>query len=118
MKVPIATKEDVDSQEWLVILPDNKGALETRLEQHPPHYEAAKRDAESGFFKLAGKLHEGPMEEGEPHRIAGSFLVVLAKTKEEVVQRMKDDLFYKHNVWNWDKMQIYPCKSTFFAGRS
>lgn len=116
MQLPLATQDHVLNQEYLVILPDRPNSLPTRLAQHAPHFEAAKPDVASGFFKVAGKIYEEPFVENQPHKIAGTFLIVRAPRREDVEKRLKEDLFYQHGVWNWDELQIYPCKSTFSPG--
>ena len=116
MQLPIATESHVHNQEYLVILPDRPNALSTRLAQHAPHFEAAKPDVASGFFKVAGKIYAEPFVEGEAHKIAGTFLIVRARRREDVERRLKEDLFYEHGVWDWEGLQIYPCKATFSPG--
>lgn len=38
----------------------------------------------------------------------GSVMVAVASSKEEVVERLKQDIYSKEEVWDWDKVQIYP----------
>lgn len=114
---PLATASHVANQQWLVILPDAPNATPTRLAHHTPHFESAKPDVASGFFAVAGKIYDAPFAIDEEHRIAGTFLVVRARTKEEVLERLRRDLFYVHGVWEWDRLMMWPCKSTFSGGK-
>ncbi|MDI1487280.1 MAG: hypothetical protein OHK93_006549 [Ramalina farinacea] len=107
---PIVTKQQVDRQEWLVVLPDNKGVLPKRMELRPAHRKAVEPDERSGFFKVGGGILEDKLEEGEPLRIAGSFLIACAKSSDEVKERLQKDVHFEHGIWDWDKLQIYPVR--------
>lgn len=41
----------------------------------------------------------------------GSVMIAHAATKEEVIERLKKDIYTTSGVWDWDKVQIYPFKS-------
>jgi hypothetical protein len=34
----------------------------------------------------------------------GSVMLALAESKEEVVKVLKEDVYFKSNVWDWDKV--------------
>ena len=34
----------------------------------------------------------------------GSVMLALAESKEEVVKALKEDVYYKSDVWDWDKV--------------
>ncbi|KAI1507176.1 hypothetical protein Ptr86124_013894, partial [Pyrenophora tritici-repentis] len=55
-----------------------------------------------------------PIQEGEstPPKMKGSAMLVRARTREEVVERLKNDIYVSEGVWDWDKAQIFPFKST------
>ncbi|CAI6338284.1 unnamed protein product [Periconia digitata] len=99
-------------QEWLVIAPDHKGALEKRLSARPQHLEGLKADHEK-FWLFGGAMLEEPIKEGDtnPPKMSGSVMLIGAKTKEEVVERLKRDKYVTGEVWDWEKVQIFPFKS-------
>jgi hypothetical protein len=35
-------------------------------------------------------------------------MIALGDSKEEVVGRLKEDVYSKNNVWDWAKAEIYP----------
>lgn len=98
-------------QEWMVILPDNAGALETRMKVRPQHLKDLKPKAESGVAVFGGASLDEPLKEGEGPKINGSVMIIEADTKEEVEDVIKGDIYYKEGVWNASKMQIFPFKS-------
>jgi hypothetical protein len=62
---------------------------------------------------LAGAMLEEPVKEGDagPPKMKGSAMLIGAKTKEEVVERLKKDVYVEHGVWDLSKVQIIPFKS-------
>lgn len=56
---------------------------------------------------------EEPIAEGStgPPKMKGSVMLLAAKTKEEVVERLKRDVYVEGGVWDWEKVQIMPFKS-------
>lgn len=62
---------------------------------------------------MAGAMLEEPIKEGEagPPRMKGSAMLCGAKTKEEVLERLKRDVYVTGEVWDWEKVQIIPFKS-------
>ncbi|KAF2707070.1 hypothetical protein K504DRAFT_49565 [Pleomassaria siparia CBS 279.74] len=105
--------------EWLVIAPDFEGALEKRLSVRPKHMEGIKADPEAFWLwgvcvcVTTGAMLEEPVKEGDtsPPKMKGSALLVAAQTKEEVVERLQKDAYFKNEVWDWAKVQIIPFKS-------
>lgn len=122
-------------QEWLVIALDFEGALEKRLAVRQEHLGGLKADPESFWlwggtrpFRLfglcfgvntlatnadsrVGAMLEEPPKEGEAPKMKGSAMLIGANTKEEVIERLKKDVYVKGGVWDWDKVQIIPFKS-------
>ncbi|KAF2262308.1 hypothetical protein CC78DRAFT_468301 [Lojkania enalia] len=96
--------------EWLVIAPDHDGALQKRLAVREEHLGGLKKDPET-FWLWGGAMLEEPIKEGEPMKFKGSAMLVGAKTREEVVERLKNDVYVKGEVWDWEKVQIIPFKS-------
>ena len=60
-----------------------------------------------------GAMLEEPIKEGDsnPPKMAGSSCLIGAKTREEVVERLKNDVYVKEGVWNLDEVKIIPFKS-------
>lgn len=56
---------------------------------------------------------EEPIAPGDtnPPKMKGSAMLVGAKTKEEVVERLSKDIYVKGEVWDLSKVQIIPFKS-------
>jgi uncharacterized protein YciI len=128
-------------QEWLVIIPDHKGALDKRVAARPKHLEGLKSDRDDmwlwgGTFhpscKLlyisnlafvmpckhvltysTGAMLEEPIKEGDsgPPKMKGSAMLIGAKTKEEVIERVKKDVYVNEGVWDVDSIQIIPFRS-------
>jgi hypothetical protein len=59
----------------------------------------------------AGAMLEEPIAEGQAPKMKGSAMLIGAKTREEVVERLKKDVYVKGEVWDWSKVQIIPFKS-------
>lgn len=97
-------------QEWLVIAPDFEGALDKRLSVRTQHLSGLKADPES-FWLWGGAMLEEPITEGEAPKMKGSAMLIGAKTREEVLERLKRDVYVSGKVWDWEKVQIIPFKS-------
>lgn len=54
---------------------------------------------------------EEPIKEGETPKMKGSAMLIGANTKEEVIERLKKDVYVTGKVWDWEKVQIIPFKS-------
>ncbi|KAK4690785.1 uncharacterized protein P7C71_g6085, partial [Lecanoromycetidae sp. Uapishka_2] len=105
-----ATKQ---KHEWIVILPDQEDALSRRMEVRPHHLKALTPAVEKGFWKLGGAMLDEVPKEGEGPKINGSVMLALAESKEEVLDALKEDVYSKAGVWDWDKVQIHPFISAF-----
>ncbi|KAG4029350.1 hypothetical protein MFRU_016g01040 [Monilinia fructicola] len=99
--------------EWLVILPDNEGALERRVSVRPKHFEGLKTGLESGFWKMGGAFLSEPPSGDSPLKFQGSCMIALASSKEEVIEVLKKDIYAENDVWDFSKIQIYPFKCAF-----
>jgi uncharacterized protein len=65
------------------------------------------------MLHIGAMLEEVP-KEGEGLKIMGSAMMAHAATKEEVLEAIKQDIYFKTNVWNLDKVRlhIYPKRWT------
>jgi len=48
-------------------------------------------------------LEEVP-KEGEPLKIIGSIVVTWATSREEVIEKLKKDIYAKNEVWDFEKV--------------
>jgi len=78
---------------------------------HRSHLAKIKPDAEKGFWLLGGAFMSEMPKEGETPPIAGSAMLAYAETKEEVLEKLKADVYSKEEVWDWSKVQIWPFRS-------
>ena len=63
------------------------------------------------FFVLiayTGATLEEHTAEGESPKINGSIMLALAQSKDEVIQALKQDIYYESGVWDWERVQIHP----------
>jgi uncharacterized protein YciI len=63
------------------------------------------------FVCLVGAMLHTPLKDGEPPQATGSAMLIGAKTREEVVERLQKDVYVKDGVWDWEKVQIIPFRS-------
>ena len=57
-------------------------------------------------------LEEHPKEGAAgPPNMKGSAMLVGADSKEEVLERLKRDVYVAGQVWDWEKVQVIPFKS-------
>lgn len=47
-------------------------------------------------------------KEGSPLKITGSVMMAVASTKEEVLEKIKKDIYHDEGVWDMDKVSD-PC---------
>ncbi|KEZ38753.1 hypothetical protein SAPIO_CDS10784 [Scedosporium apiospermum] len=101
--------------EWLVIIPDKEGVHEKRLEVRPKHFEGIKSFEESGKFKMGGAVLNEVPKDNNPQNFSfyGSTIIVVADTKEEVLDIIKKDVYTESGVWDFEKIQIWPVLLAF-----
>jgi len=99
--------------EWLVVVPDAPGQLATRLEVRPEHFSAIQASIEAGTIKMGGAILHEPSAgtDASSLKFAGSSLVVLADSKQDVIDTLKKDIYARSGVWDMDKVQIWPLKT-------
>jgi hypothetical protein len=56
---------------------------------------------------------EEPVKEGDagPPKMKGSAMLIGANTREEVVERLKKDVYVQEGVWDVEKVEIIPFRS-------
>lgn len=60
------------------------------------------------YQRLLGALLASPTTPPSPLPITGSFLIGRATTREEILDRLKADVYTPAGVWDWGKVQIIP----------
>lgn len=70
---------------------------------------------ESGKFKMGGAVLEEmpPDDEVSSMKFSGSTLMIVAESKQEVIDLIKDDVYVKSGVWDIEKAMIWPAKIAF-----
>jgi uncharacterized protein YciI len=71
------------------------------------HLSAIKPNAESGFWVLGGAMLEDTPKEGSPLKITGSVMMAVASSKEEVMEKIKSDIYADKGVWDMDKVSFF-----------
>ncbi|KAK1255424.1 hypothetical protein MKX08_009419 [Trichoderma sp. CBMAI-0020] len=115
--------------EFLVILPDKPGPearkrrLEVRAYVHTyasvmkvnQHFKDMTPTLDGGKLKMGGAiLHDVPVnDEAENMDFAGSVMILVAESAEEAKNMLKEDVYVKADVWDFEKTQIYPLKCGF-----
>ncbi|MCG3719851.1 YciI family protein [Aliarcobacter butzleri] len=89
--------------QYLVIVYDNDGALERRLESREAHIEGARKLMSEGKIIDAGALIEDDL-------MVGSTLFVDFENDEEIDEWLLNEPYVKNNVWNMDEFQMVPVK--------
>ncbi|KAF2840818.1 hypothetical protein M501DRAFT_930413 [Patellaria atrata CBS 101060] len=97
--------------EWLVILPDQEGGLERRLKVRQQHLSELPNGVDEDFWLFGGAFLESPPVEGETPKMKGSVMLAQAESKEALLKRLKEDVYTTGEVWDWDKVTVYPFKS-------
>ena len=68
------------------------------------HLSGLKPNVESGFWLFGGASLDEPIQEGQAPKINGSIMLALAETKEEVLEKLKQDTYWKSGVWDETKV--------------
>lgn len=65
------------------------------------------------MYGFTGAMLEEPIKEGDsgPPKMKGSAMLIGAKTREEVVERLQKDVYVDKGVWDLSKVQIIPFRS-------
>ncbi|KAI1653212.1 hypothetical protein F4813DRAFT_276330 [Daldinia decipiens] len=97
--------------DFLVILQDKPGMLQTRLSNVQAHIDHLKGLVESGTVVMSGPtLSSHPKTAGEDLAVNGSSVLVRANSEEEVRAFINDDVYAKVGVWDLEKTTIIPIK--------
>ncbi|KAM4057485.1 YCII-related domain-containing protein [Hirsutella rhossiliensis] len=101
--------------EFLVVVPDKPGMHAKRLEIRPLHLKNMAPLVESGNWKMGGALLKTLPVDDDPNNFdfAGSTIVCLAESREDVLKQLREDIYNTSGVWDTEKAQIYPFKCVF-----
>lgn len=80
----------------------------------PPHLPATghtKPDADSHSGAVLEEMP--PDDEVSSMKFSGSTLMVVAESKQAVIDLIKDDIYVKSGVWDLEKVMIWPAKIAF-----
>ncbi|ORY26043.1 hypothetical protein BCR39DRAFT_273513 [Naematelia encephala] len=98
---------------FMVYAPDYPNVLEARMKVRPRHVERAKPDLAGGvnvyggaFLPKAGsKAREAKLPEGAVN-YAGSFMVYIFPTVDDVWARLKSDVFWTEGIWDKERVIV------------
>ncbi|KAK8024221.1 hypothetical protein PG993_012287 [Apiospora rasikravindrae] len=101
--------------EFLVVVPDKPGMQAKRLEVRPKHFEGLTKHIESGAMKMGGAALGSVPQGDDPTKwdFAGSTVVMVAESVEEVRALLEKDIYTTSGVWDMEKVQIWPVKLAF-----
>lgn len=92
--------------EWIAIVYDKEGG--DRLGNRAAHLAAIPKNIANGSIVSAGAIFNQVPKEGEKPDFAGSVVNVIADTREEALEILKQDIYCKNGVWNMDNILLYP----------
>lgn len=64
------------------------------------HLNNLKPDTDSGFWVMGGAMLDEPIKEGSGPKINGSIMMAVADSKEEVLEKLKKDVYWTGGVWD------------------
>lgn len=70
------------------------------------HLNNLKPDTDSGFWVMGGATLDEPIKEGSGPKINGSIMMAVADSKEEVLEKLKKDVYYSGGVWDTSKVSL------------
>jgi hypothetical protein len=73
---------------------------------HSVHLKHTGPDVESGLIVLGGAMLEEPIKEGVAPKMKGSVLMCVADTEEEVLERVRKDVYWTSDVWDKEKVSL------------
>ncbi|KAH6655693.1 hypothetical protein BKA67DRAFT_657616 [Truncatella angustata] len=112
---PAITTPPAGKYEFLVVVPDKAGVQQKRLEVRAKHFEGIKAHVEAGTYKVGGATLNDIPEGNDPAKwdFHGSTVVMVAASKDEVLEVLRKDIYTTSGVWDVDNAQIWPVKLAF-----
>ena len=90
------------SIEYNVIVYDFPGADRSKV--RPQHFAGIAPTVNEGIVKSAGAIYQ----DDEKTKFAGSTFHLVANNRDEVIDFLKKDIYYKEGIWNLDNVVINP----------
>ncbi|KAK4104533.1 hypothetical protein N658DRAFT_492632 [Parathielavia hyrcaniae] len=111
----MAAESGPKKMEWLVVIPDFPGAHEKRIAVRPQHFANLAPHKESGLFQMGGAvLNDVPTTENpSTFSFAGSTIVMLASSREEIKEVLRQDVYAQSGVWDVENTQMWPLLCAF-----
>lgn len=88
--------------EWNVIVYDKPGT--DRTEVRPKHVAAIPGNVNAGVISSAGALYK----DVEKTQFAGSTFHLFAESREEILEILKQDVYYEAGIWDLDSVIANP----------
>lgn len=101
------TTMSTSKQEYLVIVKDKPNTFAKRMEVRQQHLTTIKVNVQAQGPGYGPYTSGGGISEDKDEDLFGSTLTIEADSKEEVREMLKEDIYYKHGVWDVDNAQIY-----------
>ncbi|EGV64074.1 hypothetical protein PSN45_003831 [Yamadazyma tenuis] len=89
--------------EWNVIVFDKPNTDRTSVRKS--HLEKIPGDVNSGVVTSVGAIYQ----DAEKTKFAGSCLNMFAKSREDILEFLKGDPYYKAGIWDLDSVIANPC---------
>ncbi|KAL8795689.1 MAG: hypothetical protein Q9195_001927 [Heterodermia aff. obscurata] len=143
MRNTTASAPPKPKHEWIVIVPDHEDVLDKRMDAGQISYTSHNGKVLTNIeFQLPseepdtqgrgwllddgsnahafrspcilGAILSEPISDPQKPQMTGSVMLAVAESKEDVVQQLKEDIYFKSGVWDWDRVQIHPVSSGLF----
>ncbi|KAF5553201.1 toxD [Fusarium napiforme] len=88
-------------REWIVLIPDVEGSLETRMRVRETHIKEMLQHIDSGLFQMGGGTLAGDS-------VNGSAIIARAKSEADVLAVLKNDVYARSGVWDLDNVKFIP----------
>lgn len=78
--------------------------INQRLKFRPTHFQAIPKLFENGTVTSAGPV----FKDDERTQFAGSAFTIAAEKKSDIIDFLKQDVYAKEGVWDFDNIVIHP----------
>ncbi|RBR07273.1 uncharacterized protein FIESC28_10772 [Fusarium coffeatum] len=92
--------------EWIVLIPDIQGSLERRMSVRETHVKELIKHIDSGLYQMGGATLDAD-------QIDGSAIIARAKSKVEILDVLKADIYALSGVWDLDNAKFIPFKCVY-----